>query len=86
MVVGKYKSAIDDFIVASQLEPDNMYVRMDLAAAYFEFGDFESALEEYAEIIQTDPEFAKKYKVDKTFKWLHYQITKNKKEKMNYSS
>lgn len=52
MAANVWDKALDDFMKASELEPDNLYAHNNAGCVYKYTGDYEHALEEYAKAVK----------------------------------
>ncbi|NIP85705.1 MAG: tetratricopeptide repeat protein [Planctomycetales bacterium] len=54
---GKYRTAIDEFEVAVQLQPRQLRARFALADAYVQTGEREKARETLRQLLDLDPKY-----------------------------
>lgn len=58
MQEAQYEKAIKIFLIALQIDHNNLLIRLNLSSAYREIGDYQQALEEIGRIVQIKPDFA----------------------------
>lgn len=55
--MGMFKEALQEFLLASRLDPDDTYSRFYIGRIYLEDGDYEAAVKEIEDALKVNPDF-----------------------------
>ncbi|HLG23273.1 MAG TPA: tetratricopeptide repeat protein [Candidatus Manganitrophaceae bacterium] len=53
--IQRYEKAKEFYLGALEIDPDNLYIRTDLASSYRHLGDYDQALKELQTVLKADP-------------------------------